>query len=168
MYGKQTETAIAAMSRLAEVWDNGRTRLSAIEIADQRGLPRAMVAKILSTLSQAGLVTGSPGPGGGYLLARAPRELTLCKVYEIFERIDNSMNCPFGGGVCGAGTPCAMHDRLVSMQVSVQRLLNETTFEIFRKAVQEEGLQPVAKGVRVESPRESFRAAQTRKPRTKK
>ena len=168
MYGKQTETAIAAMSRLAEVWDNGKTRLSAIEIADQRGLPRAMVAKSLSTLSQAGLVKGSPGPGGGYLLARAPNELSLHEVYEIFERVDNSLNCPFGGGVCGVGAPCAIHDRLVSMQVSVQKLLNETTFEIFRKAVQEDGLKPVAKGVRVENARESFRAAQTRKPRTTK
>ena len=74
MYGKQTETAIAAMSRLAEVWDGGRTRLSAVEIADKRGLPRAMVAKILSTLSQANLVQGAPGPGGGYALAREPGE----------------------------------------------------------------------------------------------
>ena len=44
MYGKQTERAIGAMSRLAEVWDGGKTRLSAFEIADQRGLPRPMVA----------------------------------------------------------------------------------------------------------------------------
>ena len=69
MYGKQTERAIGAMSRLAEVWDGGKTRLSAFEIADQRGLPRPMVAKILTTLSQANLVTGSPGPGGGYCLS---------------------------------------------------------------------------------------------------
>ena len=34
MYGKQTERAIAAMSRLAEVWDGGRTRLSATDIAE--------------------------------------------------------------------------------------------------------------------------------------
>ena len=65
MYGKQTERAIGAMSRLAEVWDEGKTRLSAFEIADERGLPRPMVAKILTALSQAHLVTGSPGPGGG-------------------------------------------------------------------------------------------------------
>jgi hypothetical protein len=53
MYGKQTERAIGAMSRLAEVWDGGKTRLSAFDIADQRGLPRPMIAKILTTLSQA-------------------------------------------------------------------------------------------------------------------
>ncbi len=34
MYGKQTERAIGAMSRLAEVWDGGKTRLSAFEIAE--------------------------------------------------------------------------------------------------------------------------------------
>ena len=66
MYGKQTETAIAALSRLAEVWDEGRTRLSAAEIADQRGLPRAMVAKILSALSQANLVNGAGWPAAPF------------------------------------------------------------------------------------------------------
>ena len=90
MYGKQTETAIAALSRLAEVWDEGRTRLSAAEIADPRGLPRAMVAKILSALSQANLVNGSPGPGGGYALARAPHFMRLREPYDLFEREDTS------------------------------------------------------------------------------
>lgn len=163
MYGKQTETAIAAMSRLAEVWDDGRTRLSAADIADQRGLPRAMVAKILSALSQAGLVSGSPGPGGGYALSRAPHLLRLREAYDLFERADVSNNCPFGGGVCGVGDPCAMHDRLRSMQGAIQRLLEETTFEIFRKAVQEEGLVPVPRGTKPERDRETYRAPHPRK-----
>ena len=81
MYGKQTEAAIAAMSRLAEVYDKERTRLSANDIADARGLQRPRVAKVLSVLSQAGLVTGSPGPGGGFALARHPREITI---YDVF------------------------------------------------------------------------------------
>ena len=33
MYGRQTECAIAAVSRLAEIYDEGRTLLSANEIA---------------------------------------------------------------------------------------------------------------------------------------
>ncbi|MSR41689.1 MAG: hypothetical protein EXS10_07280 [Phycisphaerales bacterium] len=59
------------MSRLAEVWDGGNARLSASDIADARGLSRAMVAKLLVSLSQVRLVVGSPGPGGGYTLCRA-------------------------------------------------------------------------------------------------
>ena len=163
MYGKQTETAIAALSRLAEVWDEGRTRLSAVEIADQRGLPRAMVAKILSALSQASLVNGSPGPGGGYALARAPHQIRLREPYDLFEREDRSNLCPFGGGVCGVGEPCALHDRLVGMQRDIRVFLKDTTFEIFRSAVQEKGLVPVPQGTVAPAPRESYRAAERRK-----
>lgn len=163
MYGKQTERAIAAVSRLAEVWDEGKTRLSAAEIADQRGLPRPMVAKILTALSQANVVAGSPGPGGGYALARHPSEITFREVYDIFERVDRSPLCPFGGGVCGVGEPCALHDRLVGTQREIQSFLATTTFEIFRKAVQEDGLVPVDASVKPAVPRESFRASVKRK-----
>ena len=134
MYGKQTERAIAAMSRLAEVWDGGRTRLSATDIAEQRGLPGPMVAKLLTALSQAGLVSGSPSPGGGYALSKPPDHIALQDVFRLFEREDTSSNCPFGGGVCGVGDPCALHDRLVGLQSMTRKLLRETTFEILRKA----------------------------------
>jgi Rrf2 family protein len=158
MYGKQTERAIGALSRLAEVWDGGMTRLSAMQIAEQRGLPAPMVAKILSTLSQAGIVAGSPGPGGGYALARAPAEITLKQVHMLFERENQSHICPYGGGVCGAGEPCALHDSLVSMQKDITRFLNTTTLEIFRAAAQDQGLKPTERTVQVTAPRESYRA----------
>ena len=58
MYGRQTEYAIAVMGRLAEVYDGGETRLSAADVANSRGLQQPFVAKILSQLSQAGLVVG--------------------------------------------------------------------------------------------------------------
>ena len=158
MYGKQTERAIAAMSRLAEVWDGGITRLSAIHIADNRGLPRPMVAKLLTILSQARLVSGSPGPGGGYALARQPSEISLADVYKLFERDDMSTNCPFGGGVCGVGEPCALHHSLVDMQASVQNLLSSTTFEVFRAAAQDRKLQPAQTDGADPPPRQSWRA----------
>jgi len=163
MYGKQTERAIGAMSRLAEVWDEGKTRLSAFDIADQRGLPRPMVAKILTALSQAHLVNGSPGPGGGYALARAPSEITLRQVHDLFEREDRSNACPFGGGICGVGEPCALHDQLVATQRNIKEFLNNTTFENFRVAFQEQGLKPALPGEIPEGPRESYRAAERRR-----
>ena len=163
MYGKQTERAIGAMSRLAEVWDGGRTRLSSVDIADNRSLPRPMVAKLLTTLSQGGLVSGSPGPGGGYALARPPSEITFRQVFELFEREDKSHLCPFGGGVCGAANPCAMHDRLLEVQADVARFLNETTFERFRMFAQEKGYKPTAADSNPNAPRETWRARLSRK-----
>ncbi|MCE9619648.1 MAG: Rrf2 family transcriptional regulator [Planctomycetes bacterium] len=158
MYGKQTERAISALSYLAEVWDGGKTRLSAVQIAQERSLPKAMVAKILTTLSQAGLVVGSTGPGGGYALAKPPIDIKFHQVFELFERENKSHLCPFGGGVCGVGENCALHDSLVATQVNIRKFLQETTFEIFRHAAQIKGLKPSKPTVIPETPRESFRA----------
>ena len=156
MYGKQTETAIAAMSRLAEVYD-GHSRLSAIDIADSRGLQRPFVGKILTMLSQAGLVTGSPGPGGGYALARAPKDIAIYDVFRLFEREDTSTECPFGGGVCGVGEPCALHDKLVELQIALNGLLHNTTFEEFRIKAQQRKDGAASKG-KPRKRRESYRA----------
>jgi len=159
MYGKQTECAIAALSRLAEVYDGGRTRLSAADIADSRGLPRPFVAKILSVLSQAGLVTGARGPGGGAALARHPSRIKLYDAFRLFEREDRSNNCPFGGGVCGAGDPCPLHHRLVDLQRALNRLLHETTFDEFRIAYRRRNSQRAkAAARRTRRRRESYRA----------
>lgn len=133
MYGKQTQCAIAAMSRLAEVYDGGKTKLSAAEIADSRGLPRPFVSKILSALSQAGLVTGSRGPGGGTTLARPPDQIRIYDVFKLFEREEHTRECPFGGGICGVGEPCPIHDRLEEVHQAMDRLLHETTFAIFQQ-----------------------------------
>ena len=86
MYGKATQNAIAAVSRLAEMYDNGQTRLSAEEIARSRGLQKPFVSKLLSTLATAGIVTGARGPGGGFTLARHPRKIRLYDVFTLFER----------------------------------------------------------------------------------
>lgn len=164
MYGRQTETAIASMSRLAEVYDGGVTRLSSSEIAEARQLQAPSVAKVLTVLSQAGLVTGTPGPGGGYCLARHPREISLSEVSALFERDDDSLNCPFGGGVCGVGDPCPLHEKLVCVQEAMNDLLYGTTFDCFRVAFQEEGRRPTAaESAEAAARRESFRATKPRR-----
>ncbi|MCA9293404.1 MAG: Rrf2 family transcriptional regulator [Phycisphaerales bacterium] len=134
MYGKQTETAIAAVSRLAELYDGGKTRLSAAEIAKSRGLPVPVVSKILGALAQAGLVTGSRGPGGGYTLAKPPSSIKIYDVFCLFEREDLSTACPFGGGTCGVGEDCPLHHRLVQVKAAMDQMLHETTFQGFAEA----------------------------------
>lgn len=158
MYGKQTQRAIGAMSRLAEVWDGGRTRLSAVDIAKQRSLPGPMLAKILTSLSQAKLIVGSPGPGGGYALSRQPSLITLQEVADVFEREDTTHLCPFKtNGICGVGDPCAMHDKLVEVQKTQRAFLSETTFEIFR-LVPAHANGAADRATIPETPRESYRA----------
>jgi len=164
MYTRQTETAIAAASRLAEIYDGGKTRLSVTEIAESRNLQRPFLAKILTVLSQAGIVSGIPGPGGGFMLAKPPGEIRIYDIYRLFETENVSHTCPFGGGICGQGEPCPLHAELVGVQSAVDQLLYETTLERF------EGVMPTPpKASDVEQPpmetrRRSFRASTGRAP----
>jgi Rrf2 family protein len=134
MYGKSTQTAIAALSRLAEVYDGGKTRLAAVDIADARGLQRPFVSKVLSALSQAGIIEGTRGPGGGFTFATHPKEVSLYDVFILFEREESSNLCPIGGGICGSGDKCPLHDRLVDVRKATDRVLHNTTFDAFRLA----------------------------------
>jgi hypothetical protein len=49
------------------------------------------------------------------------------------------------------------------MQRDIRVFLKDTTFEIFRSAVQDDGLVPVPQGTVAPAPRESYRAAERRK-----
>lgn len=129
-YGKSTQNAIAAMSRLAEVHHSG-IRLSSHDIAKTRGIPQTFAAKLLTQLSQAGLVTGAPGPRGGYSLARTPAKITLMDITAVFERTDDRMTCPFGPGWCGNNEPCPIHDQLVELDRQTEQFLTTTTLERF-------------------------------------
>ena len=120
--GKLAQQAIAAASFLAE--RHGQiARVSAKQIADERQLPRPVVAKILSALSLKGITIGATGPAGGYRLAKHPRNISLYDIVEVFERMDVRPMCPFGPEWCGHGAPCAMHDAISKISDEVGAFL---------------------------------------------
>ncbi len=131
-YGKTAQTAIAAVSRLAAVYDpEKRVKLNSADIAEKRRLPQPVVAKVLTILSQAKIVNGSPGPGGGYWLARPPAEVTLYDVVSLFERLEENVSCPFGPDYCGTGPHCPMHFDLLKIREQMVQFLKTSTFARF-------------------------------------
>lgn len=131
-YGKMSGCAVAAVSALAEVHHHGTT-LSSAQIAENRNLSQPLVAKVLTQLSQHGLVHGTRGPGGGYRLARDPGAVTIFEIVELFEGHREQNSCPFGPGWCGVGAPCPLHDTLASMASTAAAKLRKTNFSSFAK-----------------------------------
>jgi len=131
MLSKSTEAAIAAISRLAEVYGSERATLTAAEIASNRKLHKPFVAKLMTVLSQAGLIHGVPGPGGGYTLARPPAEISLANVVDCFERKATAVACPFGPDYCGDDAPCPLHDPLLELREHVRKFLEGTSLAVF-------------------------------------
>jgi Rrf2 family protein len=131
-YSKTAQTAIAAISMLAECHNKtGSEKLSSLQIARERGLPQPVVAKVLTILAQGKLVIGSPGPGGGYSLARPPAKITLYEVIALFDRVDRDAACPFGPGYCGVGPQCPLHLPLARLREELTRFLQSSTLETF-------------------------------------
>lgn len=131
--GKTAQSAISAMSLLAERYDAGATRLNSEDVGRVRSLPQPLAAKLLTILSTAGLVKGTRGPGGGYWLARPPGEISLAEITACFEREIEGIRCPFGPGWCGKGEPCPIHDSLVALNQQWDDFLRKTTLGVFVK-----------------------------------
>lgn len=130
-YGKTAQNAIGAISCLAEFHDGGTTKLSSGDIAKRRGLPQPIVAKLLVVLSQSGLVSSTPGPHGGYWLAREPSQITLYDVVSQFEKFEEAPACPFGAGWHNQDKRCPLHEQLFELDSQLMRFLKETTLAAF-------------------------------------
>jgi Rrf2 family protein len=77
----RSAVAIHALTMLAR-WDHS---LTSTEIADSLASNPVLVRRILGSLRDAGLVWSTEGRGGGWSLARAPREITLYDAYTAVE-----------------------------------------------------------------------------------
>jgi hypothetical protein len=94
-----------------------------------------LTAKLLTQLSNAGFLSGQPGPGGGYTLIKPATQIRLIDIVRLFEQIDETSPCPFGTQWCGGeGDPCPLHDIIFNMTELNRRFLEQTTLEIFQKS----------------------------------
>ena len=131
IYGKTVANAIAVMSYLAA---EPSCRAGSGEISAVRGISRALTAKLLTQLAAAGLVSGQPGPGGGYTLAKPAQEISLMDIARLFEKTESASPCPFGHDWCGKGDPCPLHDTFQKMMEENRRFMEETKMSIFAKS----------------------------------
>ncbi len=128
IYGKTASNAIAIMSYLAE---RPTHRAGSGEIAKSRSISKALTAKLLTQLAAAGLVKGTPGPGGGYMIGKKPEEISLLQIVQLFEQTTTPSICPFGHNWCGNREPCPLHDTIVRMIEKNQRFLEDTRMSVF-------------------------------------
>ena len=81
--GKYSLKALAYLATL----EPGETT-QAIDIAESNGIPKKFLDAILGELRNAGIVHSRKGPGGGYMLARAPSEI---KIGHVIRTIDGPL-----------------------------------------------------------------------------
>jgi len=70
----------ASRALLSLALHGAETPTSVRDIAERTGLPQPYLEQILLALKGAGLVRSKRGVGGGYVLARAPAEISLAQI----------------------------------------------------------------------------------------
>jgi Rrf2 family transcriptional regulator, cysteine metabolism repressor len=80
----KTDYACRVLTQLARLY--GRGELAHIEqLAQAEAVPANYLVQILGELRNGGLIISRRGKQGGYILARAPREITLLDVVRVIE-----------------------------------------------------------------------------------
>jgi Rrf2 family protein len=75
--------SLKALAHLAGLEPGATTQ--AIEIAEANNIPKKFLDAILGDLRNAGIVYSRKGPGGGYMLARAPSEIRIGHVIRTID-----------------------------------------------------------------------------------
>ena len=108
----------------AESGVRGNAAQSAKDIAEAYHIPLQLLAKILQTLTRAGLLVSHAGTNGGYALARPASEITA---FEVIRAIDGPLfitSCITIHGTCDLDSHCTIKEPLRKVNDSIKDLLS--------------------------------------------
>ncbi len=106
-----------ALAQLARREDD--TPVSLSSIAEKELIPIRYLEQIFGKLRSAGIVCGRRGPGGGYVLCKPSREITLLEVVEVLEKNFLPVDCLDDAKDCTSRVDpvtriCALQERCVT------------------------------------------------------
>jgi Rrf2 family transcriptional regulator, cysteine metabolism repressor len=102
---------LRAMFELASSF--GKGHVSSKHISEHQGIPEQYLEQLFMTVRKAGLVASVRGAQGGYVLAKAPSEVTVGDIIRALDGPVTSVACLNGD----AESACSMGDRCVTRLV---------------------------------------------------
>lgn len=135
--GNQVEWALHCMMILASV-PKGKL-LNSKALAEFHGVPKEYLSKCLQMLSQAGLVTTTTGPYGGYSLAKTPDKISFLDIVEAVEGKTKTFKC----NEIRRNNPClAKSDRKFSKLCDIAAVMHEAD-EAWRQSLRKRKLSDI-------------------------
>jgi Rrf2 family transcriptional regulator, cysteine metabolism repressor len=139
MFSTKAEYGVRVMVELArragESAGAAESVVPLAEIAEHDGMPLAYLEHLVARLRKAGLIDSRRGSRGGYLLARAPEQITMAEVVEALEGSIAPIECisegPDGRVVCSRESDpdhvCPTKLLWTKVRSSIVGALQETT-----------------------------------------
>jgi Rrf2 family iron-sulfur cluster assembly transcriptional regulator len=121
------ELAARQQGPSAECGVISRPQVSLAEIAQAQHLSLAYLEQLFGPLRRAGLVASVRGPGGGYMLARAARDISIAAIVDAVDESIQATRCEEGGPGCLAGGRCLTHDLWAELGSQIKLFLEGVT-----------------------------------------
>ena len=102
---------------------------SAADVAVASGLALPTVSKLLKTLARNGLLVSLRGVKGGYMLVRAPREISVAQVIVAIEGQIGMTECSGAPGLCPQESGCSVRANWQKINHVVLLALQQITLE---------------------------------------
>ena len=130
MLSQKARYALRALLHLVE---HGADRTIQVgEMAEVQMIPRKYLEFIMVDLKKAGLVTSRRGPGGGYVLAKAPSEISFVEVIRAIDGPIALVPCASENFYqrcddCHDEATCAIRRVLLQVRTSAVAILENTS-----------------------------------------
>jgi len=124
-FTKRADYGLMAVHYIAAHGDDGA--VSAKRIAEQFNIPQERLAKILQRLAKKKLITSHNGPKGGYVLTRAPGEITVGQVVRALEGPVRIVSCMVEDDDCPQFSRCNLRGPVQKIQAGISSVLDTMT-----------------------------------------
>lgn len=123
MFSQTAEYTLRVVVFLATL---NRAPATTKQLAAATRVPEGYLAKIIQSLSRAGLVTSQRGLGGGSVLARDPADISMYDVISAVGSVPRIRSCPLGLEAHGTKL-CPVHRRLDEAMALAEKTFREST-----------------------------------------
>ncbi|HET6278127.1 MAG TPA: Rrf2 family transcriptional regulator [Candidatus Polarisedimenticolia bacterium] len=137
-WNKSTRFALYAALEMAR---GGEGRVTASSVAAKYRISSHHLAKVLQQMVRSGLAAAVRGVGGGYRLARSPKEITLYDIVEVFEGAQDLERCM----LTDSSTPCA-HPNACSVKKVFDEIEQQAYFTLKSIRLSTLAASPAEKG----------------------
>ncbi|MCI0182849.1 MAG: Rrf2 family transcriptional regulator [Acidibacillus sp.] len=146
---KRTEYGLRAIVTLAEAVATSNHPLPLRQIAEMESIPEAFLDQIFALLRREGLVQSVRGANGGYLLARAPSDISMGQIIKLLEGDVAPIGCvsddfPLPEEFCSKARSCSTRSVWVKLNDSILRTLDGISLADVLADAQGEGVESLS------------------------
>lgn len=128
MFSTSCHYGLQAMLYIAYHHTDG-TNIELKQIAEDQGIPKHFLSKILQQLVRHDLLVSMKGPTGGFQLNQPASEIALIEIVDAIDGLNIFTQCGIGFKQCDDDHPCPIHNDFKGVRNQVQQLFESKTLK---------------------------------------